>query len=92
MKSPRAKAESLPHSWPAKDWPAHVFPGNAQRAKHVLRSNRTELLADGALARVGREIIVFGEGYGRWLARKTGRVDGYEIAPNRTLPETREAA
>jgi len=44
-----------------------------------VRAYRDELLAVGALTRVGRQLVVLGEGYGRFLARQTQRVPGYEF-------------
>jgi hypothetical protein len=43
----------------------------------VLRAYRSELLAAGALARVGRQLIVIGDRYARWLQRQAAHVPGY---------------
>ncbi len=83
------KAAPLPHSWPVSDWPPGVYPGRANSARWLVRSHRDELMACGALVRVGRELVVLGEGFARFLARKIDRVEGFEIAPN---AERREAA
>lgn len=37
----------------------------------------------GALVRVGRELVVLGGRYSRWLERQATNVPGFEIAPNR---------
>ena len=87
MATNRAKASALPHSWPINDWPQHVYPNRSSSGKYVVRRHRDELLALGALSRVGRELVVFGEGYGRFLARRTGEASTFAIAPNQ-----REAA
>jgi len=84
----RSKASALPHSWPINDWPPTVYPNRSSSARYLVRAHRDELLACGALSRVGRELVIMGEGYGRFLARRTGQVPGYEIAPN----AVREAA
>jgi hypothetical protein len=78
----KPKASPLPHSWLASDWPPNVAPNRASAAKHLIRTHRDELIACGALVRVGRNLTVLGEGYATFLARKVGRVEGYEIAPN----------
>jgi hypothetical protein len=33
--------------------------------------------------RVGRDIVVIGSAYQKWLESQQGHVSGYEIAPNR---------
>jgi hypothetical protein len=35
---------------------------------------------------VGRNLVILGEGYAVFLARRLKRVEGYEIAPNRAAP------
>ena len=78
----KTKASPIPHSWPIEEWPAHVFPNKPTAGRHIVRKHRDELLAMGALTRVGRQLVIFGEGYGRFLARKIDKVAGYQIAPN----------
>ena len=80
--TPRATAAALPHSWLLKDWPAGIAPGTTQRAKHFIKQNRDSLMALGALGRVGRDIVVFGAGYGAFLARSSAHVEGYDISQN----------
>jgi hypothetical protein len=76
------KATSLPHSWRVADWPATVYPNRSSSARHLVRCHRDELLASGALTRVGRELVILGEGYAAFLARKIQRVEEFKIAPN----------
>jgi hypothetical protein len=52
----------------------------------VLRVHRHELLAAGALSRIGREIIVLGERYCRWLEKHTADVPGYQTPMDREPP------
>lgn len=80
---PKPKANSLPHSWRLADWPPDVTPNRVSAAKNLVRVHRDELIACGALCRLGRDLTILGEGYSRFLARKMDRVSGYEIAPNR---------
>jgi hypothetical protein len=47
-----------------------------------VRVHRDDLLQASALARVGRELVVFGAAYTRWLQRKASRVADFDIAPN----------
>lgn len=78
-----APAATMPQSWAAKNWPDWVFPGrNPHRVRKLLKTHRAALLAHGALARVGRDLIVFGAGYGAWLAAHTSNVAGYQCPAN----------
>jgi hypothetical protein len=79
----KPKVQPLPHSWLVNDWPATVSPGRPNAGKNLVRAHRQELIACGALVRIGRELTIIGEGYAQFLARKAGRVAGYDIAPNR---------
>ena len=73
----------VPHSWSLSTWPDDVWPHKTDRARYVVRANRSELLAAGVLTRVGRELVILGDRYGRWLQRKSVDVPGYEVAANR---------
>jgi hypothetical protein len=74
---------TLPHSWPVSEWPANVYPNDAGRGRYITRCHRDDLVAAGALARVGRELVVIGDRYSRWLQKRSADVPGFEIAPNR---------
>lgn len=74
---------SIPHSWSVSSWPATVFPGDPSRARYLLRHHRRELMEVGALARVGRTLVVFLRPYEKFLQRQTVRVPGFIPAPNR---------
>jgi hypothetical protein len=77
-------AEQVPPSWDIEHWPANVYPHTPNRGRYVVRSNKTELLNEGALTRVGRDLVVIGAGYARFLAKRAKNVASYEIAPNRS--------
>lgn len=74
---------TIPHSWDVEHWPVHVYPHTTGRARYLLRMHRKDLLAARAIARIGREIVIIGAKYSRWLASQTKRVSRYEIPPNR---------
>ncbi len=78
---------AIPHSWAIQNWPAEVHPGNATKGRYVVRTNRDELMREGALSSVGRELVILGDRYARWLEKRTSAVPGYEIAANRSRPE-----
>ncbi len=80
-------AAEVPHSWDMEGWPASVFPGTTSRARYIVRSHRDDLLREGAIARVGRELVIFGARYTRWLEKRTSDVPGYVPAPNRKTGE-----
>jgi hypothetical protein len=73
----------MPHSWGVAHWPPHVYPGNPAAGRYLVRAHRDELGAYGALTRIGRDLVVLGEGFARFLAAKQDRVSGYQIAANR---------
>jgi hypothetical protein len=77
-----AESISLPHSWDFSSWPQSVFPGNGKRAKYLFRTWKRDLLADGAVARVGRVMVFFGDGYARFLRKGVRRIPAYLIPPN----------
>lgn len=74
---------SVPHSWGIDAWPADVYPGTVGRARYLVRVHRESLMLEGALVRVGRDLVVIGARYSRWLEKKAALVAEYEIAPNR---------
>jgi hypothetical protein len=79
----KLKAAPLPHSWLASEWPSTEAPNRQGAAKHLIRTHRQELIACGALARIGRSVTVLGEGYAVFLSRRMGKpVTDYSIAPN----------
>jgi hypothetical protein len=94
MKSSRKRpvaVATLPHSWSLQKWPESIYPNDRRKARYVVRAHRDELMRAGALARVGRELIIFGRPYQIYLASQASRVDGFEIAPNRALAPSTDA-
>lgn len=76
----------LPHSWDLRSWETaapHVWPHNEIAARRVLRVHRTELQAAGALTRIGRNLVVLGNGYMKWLASQAANVTEYDVPMNR---------
>lgn len=83
MQRKASPAELVPHSWDIEHWPQQVYPHTPNRGRYVVRSHKTELLNCGALTRVGRDLVVIGAAYAKFLATRAERVAGYDIAPNR---------
>jgi len=81
-------AELVPHSWDIEHWPPSVYPHTPNRGRYVVRSHRSELLNDGALTRVGRDLVIIGAAYAKFLAKRAEHVAGYDIAPNREQSAT----
>lgn len=85
-------AEPAPHSWDLEHWPTVVYPHTSGRARYLIRSQKTSLIEAGALSRVGRELIVLGAAYTKWLERQAVNVQSFECAANRrTATESRDA-
>jgi hypothetical protein len=57
-----------------------------------VREHQHELLKAGAIVRIGRERVVIGEPYVRWMQRQAARVPDYQIAPNARERERRPNA
>lgn len=72
-----------PHSWSLKDWPSDHYPNDTRKARYLVRANRDELTAAGALVRVGRELVIIGAPYVRWMQKKGASVPGYECPANK---------
>ena len=88
----KPKVSSMPHSWLVAEWPAEVTPGRPSAGKNLVRTHKQELIACGALVRIGRNLTIIGEGYATFLQRKAGRVENYLIPPNRRSEDTESAA
>lgn len=85
----KSAVEKIPHSWSVEDWPQIVYPRSSSKGRYILRANRDALVAAGALVRVGRDLVVIGPAYEKWLVKQGGRVAEFEIAPNAApVPET----
>jgi len=87
----RKNESAYPLSWSVNNWPESVWPNSANKARYVMRANRESLILAGVLSRVGRELIVMGSRYQRWLEKQAVNVPGYVIAPN-AAAETNDAA
>lgn len=83
-----AQKPTLPHSWPISDWPADVYPNTPKKARYLARSHKDELHREGALVRVGRELVFIGAPYSRWLQKKASRVPDYDCPANRPRDES----
>lgn len=86
-----ATAGIIPHSWDVEHWPPTVYPHSGHRARYLIRAYRDELIREGVMSRVGRELVFLGARFNRWLEKRAAYVPGYEIAANRKA-ETAEAA
>jgi hypothetical protein len=51
----------------------------------LVREFRSELTEAGALARVGRELVIIGARYEKWLQKKGADVPNFDCAANRGL-------
>jgi hypothetical protein len=76
---------NAPASFGVKSWDDHpdIYPGSSKKGRRLVRLNRIELVNAGALARVGRELVIFVEPFTKWLQAQGRHVAGYECAANR---------
>lgn len=82
------KVDSVPHSWAVTAWPPGIYPHNSDKGRYIVRAHRDELVAAGALTRIGRDLVIFGAGYNAWLHKQADKVAGFEIAPNKKEKRT----
>lgn len=85
-----ATPSSLPHSWSLADWDREapgVWPNRTARARYLYRAHKRDLLAEGAVVRVGRNIVFIGSQYAKFLARKATDIPGYQSPTNRSNAE-----
>lgn len=80
----KSAAAPAPHSWDLEHWPLDVYPHTSGRARYMVRKHRVALLAEGALTRVGRDLVVIGAAYSKFLAKRAEHVANFSIAPNRS--------
>lgn len=70
--SPRPLVSPTPtgfgDSWQLADWPPHVYPNDAKRARYLVRANLTSLRKARAVVRVGRVLVINGDQFRAWLA------------------------
>lgn len=78
-----SRKSSISPSWALDSWPPEIYPGTLSKARYLVRAHRSELLECGALARVGRDLVIIGSRYERWLEKQIARVPDYEIPANR---------
>jgi len=87
--SKRTRGESPePRSWDFDTWPETVWPNDPERARWVVRSNRRDLIAEGAITRIGKRVVILGRGYSNWLSRGADRVNQFDS----NLPHLRRRA
>lgn len=72
-----ARASLVPQSMSIREWPATVYPFCSKRARYIIRQHRKSLIAAGALTRIGREVVVLGEQYARWLEQQKPKAADY---------------
>jgi len=76
-------AQPAPHSWPVTKWPAHVWPGDAVRGKRFCRTYVDQLVAAGALVRMGRDLVVMGAPFTDYMRSQAAAVKDFEVPANR---------
>ena len=78
----KANTQAAPHSWDVLDWPESVWPSDSKRARWIVRAYRDQLLYHRALTRVGKRLVILGDGWGRFLAARTKDVRHFESNNN----------
>jgi hypothetical protein len=78
-----ATKSTIPHSWPLSDWPAEVYPNDPGKARYLARAQRDALVREGAMVRIGRELVFIGDRYARFLAKGASKVAEFECPANR---------
>lgn len=74
----KAPAQSRPpRSWELKTWPAEIWPHSHSKGVWVSRAYRKELIAAGAISRVGNKLVFIGAKYETWLERRGQYVEDF---------------
>jgi hypothetical protein len=76
-------AQAAPHSWPVAKWPLYVWPGDPVRGKRFCRTYVDELVAAGALVRMGRDLVVMGGPFTQYMLKQRDAVKDFEVPANR---------
>ena len=76
-------SQPAPHSWAIPNWPSFVYPHGSDKGRYLVRCNRTALTQAGALTRIGRDLVILGGPFSKWLESQAHRVAGFDIAANR---------
>jgi hypothetical protein len=93
MTKPRKHAaQPAPHSWAIESWPSSVYPGSPGKGRYLIRSNRTALIAAGAISRVGRDLVILGAPFSRFLESQIGRVENFATIPANQVQVHEQAA
>lgn len=74
-------------SWSLKHWPENVYPHSFKQGRYLVRCNLTSLDKAGVLRRIGRELVVLGDPYRKWLAANQHREAVSGFANNLTQRE-----
>jgi hypothetical protein len=88
----KSSAAVAPHSWSIDTWPATVYPGTPKRARYFIRVHKTELFSAGALTRPGRELVIIGARFTRWLEAQVVNVPEFNIGAARVRRKPLAAA
>ena len=67
-------SSAAPRSWELRTWPAQIWPHATRRAQWISRCYRKELLAAGAMTRVGKMLVFIGLQYEAWLEHRVNQV------------------
>jgi hypothetical protein len=90
-KAKRPPASSAaPRSWELRTWPPEIWPHNPSRAQWIGRAYRKELLAAGAMTRIGMKLVFIGAKYESWLERRANYVVEFQ-SNNPALGKRNEA-
>lgn len=96
-KSSRRKAKrappassATPHSWELRTWPPQIWPHDPGRAQWIGRAYRKELLAAGAMTRIGMKLVFIGAKYETWLEHRANHVVEFQ-SNNPALGKNNEA-
>ena len=73
-KRPLPASSAVPRSWELRTWPPAIWPHTAKRAQWIGRAYRDELLAAGAITRIGPTLVFIGAEYETWLKLRANHV------------------
>ncbi len=65
-------------SWGITTWPEKVWPHTPSRARNMIAKYKASLLEANAISRIGRELVIDGQRYRKWIDSHQNKVNDFD--------------